>query len=42
MRQATFGLIGSDKVEYVNDEITVPVPKIIGAPTKEEKKAIRQ
>jgi gag-polypeptide of LTR copia-type len=41
-RQASFGLIGREKLEYVNGEITVPVPRITGGPTDEEKKAIRE
>jgi gag-polypeptide of LTR copia-type len=41
-RQASFGLIGREKLEYVNGEIIVPVPRINGAPIDEEKKTIRE
>jgi gag-polypeptide of LTR copia-type len=41
-RQASFGLIGREKLEYVNGEIPMPVPNVAGAPTKEEKRAIRE
>jgi hypothetical protein len=35
-------LIGRDKVEYVNGEISMPTPVAAGAPTEDEKKAIRE
>jgi gag-polypeptide of LTR copia-type len=41
-RQVSFGLIGKDKLEYVNGDLTMPVPKNYEAPTKDEKKAIRE
>jgi gag-polypeptide of LTR copia-type len=41
-RQATFGLIGRDKLELVNGERPTPIPKKIGESTKEEKKALRE
>jgi gag-polypeptide of LTR copia-type len=37
--QTSFGLIGREKLEYVNGEITMSVPKITGAPTDDEKKS---
>jgi hypothetical protein len=42
VRQSSFELIDGDKIEYVNGDITVPVPQEAGAPTEEEKKAIRE
>jgi hypothetical protein len=42
VRQASFGLIDRDKIEYVNYDIPVPVPQETSAPTEEEKKAIRE
>jgi gag-polypeptide of LTR copia-type len=41
-RQATFGLIGRDKLELVNGERPNPIPKKIGEPIEEEKKALRE
>jgi gag-polypeptide of LTR copia-type len=41
-RQVSFELIGRDKLEYVNGEFTMPVPTIMGEPTEDEKKAIRE
>jgi hypothetical protein len=41
-RQATFSLIGRDKLEHVNGENPIPIPKISGEPTKQEKRAIRE
>jgi hypothetical protein len=41
-RQAIFGLIGRDKLELVNSEIPAPIPKKLGEPTEEEKKALRE
>jgi gag-polypeptide of LTR copia-type len=41
-RQATFGLVGRDRFEFVNGDITMPVPAVVGAPTVEEKVAIRE
>jgi gag-polypeptide of LTR copia-type len=41
-KQTSFGLIGREKLEYVNGEITMPVPKTTGDPTNDEKKAIRE
>jgi gag-polypeptide of LTR copia-type len=32
-RQATFGLIGQDKLEHVNGENPIPVLKVSGDPT---------
>jgi hypothetical protein len=40
VRQATFGLIGRDKFEFVNGEIIIPVPTTVGEPTDAEKRAI--
>jgi gag-polypeptide of LTR copia-type len=41
-RQVSFELIGRDKFEYVNGEFTMPVPTIMGEPTEDEKKAIKE
>jgi hypothetical protein len=42
-RQATFGLIGRDKIELVNDERPTPISKKkTGELTEEEKKALRE
>jgi gag-polypeptide of LTR copia-type len=41
-RQVTFGLIGRDKLEYVNGENLISVPKVSGDPTEEEKRAIKE
>jgi hypothetical protein len=41
-RQATFDLIGRDKLEHVNGENPIPVPKVSGDPTEEEKSAIKE
>jgi gag-polypeptide of LTR copia-type len=41
-RQASFGLIGRDKLEYVNGEKPIPVPKKPGDPIDNEKKALRE
>jgi gag-polypeptide of LTR copia-type len=41
-RQVTFGLIGRDKLEYINGEFTMPVPTIRGEPTEDEKRVIRE
>jgi gag-polypeptide of LTR copia-type len=40
-RQVSFGLVGRDKLEYVNGEITKPVPRSVGALTEEENKALK-
>jgi macrodomain Ter protein organizer (MatP/YcbG family) len=40
-RQVSFGLVGRDKLEYVNGEITKPVPKSAWALTEEENKALK-
>jgi hypothetical protein len=41
-KQAIFDFIGQDKLEHVNDENPMLVPKISGEPTEEEKRAIRE
>jgi hypothetical protein len=41
-RQATFDLIGRDKLEHVNGENLIPIPKISSEPTEEKKRAIRE
>jgi gag-polypeptide of LTR copia-type len=41
-RQVSFGLIGRDKLEYVNGEITKPVPRSDGALTEEVNKALKE
>jgi hypothetical protein len=38
VRQASFGLIGQDKIEYVNGDIPVPVPQETGAPPKRRRR----
>jgi hypothetical protein len=35
-------LLGRDKLEFVNGEITIPVSVAIGEPTEDEKKGIRE
>jgi gag-polypeptide of LTR copia-type len=42
VRQATFGLIGRDKLEFVNGEATIPVPVTPENPIEDEKRAIRE
>jgi hypothetical protein len=42
VRHAIFGLIGGDKLEFVNGETTIPVLVTLGEPTKDEKRAIRE
>jgi gag-polypeptide of LTR copia-type len=42
IRQATFGLIGRDKLVFANGEITILVPTTVGEPTDDEKRAIRE
>jgi gag-polypeptide of LTR copia-type len=41
-RQVSFGLVGKDKSEYVNGEITKSLPKSVGALTKEENKVLKE
>jgi hypothetical protein len=41
-RQATFGLVGRDRFEFVNGDITMSVPAAAGGPTAEEKVTIRE
>jgi hypothetical protein len=41
-RQATFELIGHDKLELINGERPAPISKKIGEPTEEEKKSLGQ
>jgi gag-polypeptide of LTR copia-type len=40
-RQVSLGLVGRDKLEYVNGEITKLVPRSAGALTEEENKALK-
>jgi gag-polypeptide of LTR copia-type len=40
-RQVSFRLVDIDKLEYVNGEITKPVPRSAGALTEEENKALK-
>jgi hypothetical protein len=40
--QVSFGLIDRDKLEYVNDELTMAVQRIFEALTEDEKKTIRE
>jgi hypothetical protein len=40
--QATFGLIGRDKLELVNDERPIPISKKPNEPREDEKKALRE
>jgi hypothetical protein len=39
-RQVTFALSGREKLEHINGELSQPKPKIPGAPTDAEKKAL--
>jgi hypothetical protein len=41
-RQTTFGLIGRDKLEHVNGENLIPIPKVSGDPIEEEKRVIKE
>jgi gag-polypeptide of LTR copia-type len=41
-RQATFGLVGRDRFEFVNGDITMSVPAATGSLTAEEKVTIRE
>jgi gag-polypeptide of LTR copia-type len=40
--QVTFGLIGRDKLEFVNGEFNIPVPVTSEEPTDDEKRAIKE
>jgi gag-polypeptide of LTR copia-type len=42
VRQVLFRLVGRDKLEYINDEITKPVPRSARALTEEENKAHKE
>jgi hypothetical protein len=35
-------LIGRDKLEFINGEITIPIQATIGKPTDDEKRTIRE
>jgi hypothetical protein len=41
-RQVSFGLIGRDKLEYINGEFTMLVPTIMGELTEDAKRAIKE
>jgi hypothetical protein len=42
VRQATFVLIGRDKLEFINEEIFIPIPATVGELTDDGKRVTRE